>query len=281
MSTDEGVTGNMETAEKKKLKRREAQARYMAKETPEERELRLLKQRVRNAKNKKKMSAEQKQERREKNRQYMADRLKRESSQQRDQRLQKVQEYGKNKRRSMTNAEWDTELDKRVCNRVKKSQTETYVEWSIRRYNARLNYKARLSKLSEDELREKRDLERQKMADKRKSATEIERNNERLKNRLRMRKYRDFYERQSMDRDQRRRNFEEAKRHKLLPSHSSFDSDTGSLPFLTYIIRNKLMYNHDPYYQVLQDMIAAVNYREMRRKWGKLVNYKYVIKRSS
>ena len=96
-----------------------------------------------------------------------------------------------------------------------------------------------------------------------------------------MSKYRDFYERQSSNRDQRRRNFENAKRHKLIPAHSSFDTDTGSLPFITYMVRNELMFNHDPYHQVLQSMMAAVNYREMRRKWGKLINYKYIIERSS
>jgi hypothetical protein len=83
-----------------------------------------------------------------------------------------------------------------------------------------------------------------------------------------------------MDREQSKRNIEEAKRHKLLPEHTYFSTDTGSWPLITYIIRNKLMLNHDPFFHMMQELIGKVNEREMRCKWGKLINFKYVIEHS-
>jgi hypothetical protein len=52
----------------------------------------------------------------------------------------------------------------------------------------------------------------------------------------------------------------------LNSKHSDFSTDTGSWPFLTYIIRNKPMFNHDPFFHMMQELFGKVNEREMRRK---------------
>jgi hypothetical protein len=128
-------------------------------------------------------------------------------------------------------------LDKKVLGRAKSRQIETDEEWNARRYNNRSNYRRRLAKLSPEELKKKRDEDRCRIAKRRQNATDKQRDKGRLNNvnRIRMRKWGNFYSRQTMDREQSRRNFEEAKRHKLLPKHLDFSRDTGSWPFITHI----------------------------------------------
>jgi hypothetical protein len=117
----------------------------------------------------------------------------------------------------MSNVEWNNMLDKKVLGRAKSCQIETDEEWNARRYNNRLNYR-RLAKLTPEQLKKKRDEDR-------------------CRTRIAKRR-------------------QDAKRHKLLPEHSDFSTDTGSWPFLTYIIRNKLIFNHDPFFHMMEELIG-------------------------
>jgi hypothetical protein len=81
------------------------------------------------------------------------------------------------------------------------------MEWrNARRYNNRLNYRRRLAKLTPEELKKKPNEDRCRIAKRRQNAADKqrdkERTSERLNNKIRMRKWEDFYSRQTMDREE-------------------------------------------------------------------------------
>ena len=86
---------------------------------------------------------------------------------------------------------------------------------------------------------------------------------------------RHIYNEDRRERERRLSFFEDAKKFKLLPQESNFETDTGHEPFVTYLMINRLMKFHDPVAKVLDEMMHEVHRRDLRMKFGFLINYRY------
>jgi hypothetical protein len=203
---------------------------------------------------------------------YIALRRKNESQEERQQRLAEKRAYSKRKWDSMTTTDRNRLLDKQA----EKRRNETDEQRHKRLYNKRLSYKKGLSILSEDELMKKKAKSRDIMAKTRQNASEEQKQRSRENNRDMKRIYAPYYEREASKRWQASIIFGDAVHFKLLPKHSDFKTDTGHQPFVGYLMRNKLMFNHDPMHALFCELISTVQKREFRRKFGVMENYKYI-----
>ena len=237
------------------------------------------------------LSNDRKQRRRERDLEYRRKRRQNETEEEREKRRKKNRDYMRKQRQNETEEERKKRLlDKKTYydnmsddkyyellhKRRQKRLDETEDERRIRLYNRKLIHNRFISQLSDVELQRRKAEDKERKATWRQNASKEEKQRRKEKNSESKRLRRLYYEREASKRKQRRIHFNTAKHYKLLPAHSDLTTDTGHEPFVTYLIKNNLMYYHDPMVYVLREMMVKVRMRDFKRRWGKMINHKYV-----
>ena len=273
VQTDSGFSTHLKG--KQRAQWRERQSRHRRNENEEQRQQRLSKDRTRHSQNCKTQTDEQKKQRREYMKKYMAQRRKSETPEQNEKRLSKQTEKQREYLEKMDDDKYYKMLDKNADNLWYRCRNETEEQREQRLYNKRLSYASNLNLMNEEELQQYREGDRKRVSEQRASASEEKKDEIKTKNREHARRFGHIYKRNAQERRLRGYKFERAKGYNLIPEHSDISSDTGSEPYLSYLQRNNLFKDRSVK-GLHTELLEAVIRREARRKWGVMIDYKFI-----
>ena len=174
-----------------------------------------------------------------------------------DARLLKLTDEEKKERRKEYKRKWIADK------RSNESGTESRESQKRRRYNNNLSRKSRLSSMTAEELEQYRESQRSKIAKIKNNYTKDQKAAIQKKDA----ETRGMGGKNGSIRyviNQQRWNHDKARKYRLLPQESESSTDTGSQPFLGYLIKYKCMCFHPDFKRLMKEIIDAASHRELK-----------------